>query len=94
MTVGDILAKYLGTRYGQLRPRMVVRDIRETGVKTRKLLDQAILDNCWVVFMPDDSAQTVLSPSRIICIHKKTGAILFDGSEAGQQEKDRRHRAR
>ncbi len=83
MTVGDILGQYLGSLYGQLRSKMVVRDIKETGLNTRKLLNKAGLDNCWVVFMPDHTSPSVLSPSRIICIHKKTGAILFDGSEGG-----------
>ncbi len=90
MTVGDILLKYLGSLYEQLRPKMVVRDIKETGLTSRGQLNQAGLKDCWVVFMPNESSQCILAPSRVICIHKKTGAILFDGSEAGQQEKDRR----
>ncbi len=83
MTIGDILSKYLGSSYDQLRQKMIVRDVRETGLNTRKLLNEAGIENCWVVFMPDRTSLSVLSPSRIICIHKKTGSILFDGSEGG-----------
>ncbi len=83
MTVGDILSKYLGSLYGEFRSKMVVRDIKETGLNTRTLLNQKALQNCWVVFMPNHTSQSVLSPSRIICIHKKTGAILYDGCESG-----------
>ncbi len=83
MTIGDVLSKYLGSSYDQLRHKMIVRDVRETGLNTRKLLNDAGLKNCWVVFMPDHTSLSVLSPSRIICVHKKTGSILFDGSEGG-----------
>jgi hypothetical protein len=79
----QIVAAYLGGRFQSLADKMFILDMNETGIKGRAFLGEYGQDDCWVVYVPDIMARSTLSPSRIICIQKMSGAVVYDGSEGG-----------
>ncbi len=79
-----IVKDYLGKDFQTLEGRMHVFNVNETGIKGRGYLGKNARTECWVMYMKNDRAQTVQSPSRIICILKNTGEIVYDGSEGGE----------
>ena len=86
----QIVSAYLGTSFQSLADKMFILDISETGIKGRAFLGEYGQENCWVVYMPDIKARSTLSPSRIICILKADGAIVYDGCEGGSSTKDKK----
>ncbi len=81
-----IIAAYLGKEFRAFTRRGVIVDVRETGLKGRSFLWRNNNEECWIAYMPDIQANTPLAPSRILCIVKKTGEIIYDGSEGGKRE--------
>ncbi len=80
--VERLVQAYLGDGYQSIHGRVFILDAKETGIRERKHLQDRVQEDCWVVYVPNrGGAQSVLSPSRIIVIRKRTGAVVFDGSE-------------
>ena len=79
----QIVVEYLGESFRSYTAKMPILDINETGVKGRNFLGKCAFEECWVAYMTDNRTRFSLAPSRIICILKKTGEIVYDGSEGG-----------
>lgn len=77
-----IASAYFGERW-RSNAKMHVLDINETGLRSRDCLGLSAVEDCWVAYVPDGAASSTLSPSRIICILKVTGEVVYDGSEGG-----------
>lgn len=78
-----IVVDYLGESLQSYADKMPILDINETGVRGRNFLGGFAFEECWVAYMTDSRTRFRLAPSRIICILKKTGEIIYDGSEGG-----------
>jgi hypothetical protein len=72
-----IAIKYLGE---QMRGRIKLASL----VPMMNIYDRDRLKSSWVVRVPSPLGQSMTGPGRIICISRKTGKILYDGSDGGE----------
>jgi hypothetical protein len=74
----EIAVKYLGE---QVRGKIEVSENLPQGV----IYGRDSLQNSWVVHVPRDRITSMRSGmSRIICISKTNGKIVYDGSDGGE----------
>ncbi len=78
-----IVRAYLGDaieNHGNIR----VFDIEDTDMMGRYILGRHARADCWVVYVESGIMTDADALLRVICILKKTGEIIYDGSEDGR----------
>ena len=61
-----------------------VLDIADTDMMGRYFLGRHARADCWIAYVVDGKMSScAAAPSRVICILKNTGEIVYDGNEDG-----------
>ncbi len=77
--VEETARAYLGKSFDPRRGLHVL-DIADTDI-IEWFFGRHAHSDCWVVYIADHTISCAAAPSRVLCILKQTGEIVYDGSD-------------